>query len=195
MEHLLFDYLSKFIALTDAEKQAIKALNLFKQFKKGTILLKEGQRSDYGYFILKGCIRTYYIIDGEEKTTAFYTEAESLEPLSKINQEPSKHYISCVEDSILLVGNSEIERAMFEQFPRFETLCRVLSEKLLAKNTADFDDFKTSSPEQRYLDLLKTRPDLFQRVPQYQIASFLGITAQSLSRMRARLVASSADKM
>lgn len=194
MEQILFDYLAQFMLLTTDEKKAILDLDLFKHFKKGTIILKEGEHSDYGYFVIKGCIRSFYMVDGEEKTTAFYTEAESIEPLCKINKEPSKQYISCVEDSILLVGNSETEQAMFQKFPRFETLCRVLSEKLLARNTADFADFKTSSPEQRYLDLRAKRPDLMQRVPQYQIASFLGITAQSLSRMRSRLVESSEQK-
>lgn len=195
MEHILFDYLSKYITLTADEKKAIIDLNIFKQYRKGTILLKEGQVSDYGYFVIKGCIRSYYILEGVEKTTAFYTEAESLEPLCKINKRPSKSYVSCVEDSILMVANSEMEQAIFQKFPRFETLCRVLSEELLAKQTADFDDFKTSSPEQRYSSLLQTRPDLFQRVPQYQIASFLGITPQSLSRMRNRLAENSVNKM
>ena len=81
-----------------------------------------------------------------------------------------------------------MERMIFQKFPRFEKLCRILSEELLAKNESEFDDFKISSPEMRYLNLLETRPDLLQRVPQYQLASFLGITPPSLSRMRARLV-------
>jgi DNA-binding MarR family transcriptional regulator len=57
----------------------------------------------------------------------------------------------------------------------------------LVKTRASLDDFKTNSPEQRYLNLVEQRPDLIQRVPQHQIASFLGITPQSLSRMRKRL--------
>jgi CRP-like cAMP-binding protein len=65
--------------------------------------------------------------------------------------------------------------------------CLLLSEDLLAKNQATLDDFKTSSPEQRYLNLLRARPDLAQRVPQHQLASYLGITPQSLSRIRKRI--------
>lgn len=82
-----------------------------------------------------------------------------------------------------------METVTFEKFPRLETLCRVLSEQLLVKNQISFDEFKTSSPEQRYLSLPQTRPDLVQRIPQHQLASFLGIQPQSLSRLRARLVA------
>lgn len=188
MENILFDYLSKYMILTADEKKAIIDLDVFKHYKKGTLLLKEGQFSDYGYFVIKGCIRSYYLVDGDEKTTAFYAEAESLEPLCKINKKPSEYFVSCVEDSILIVANSGIEKIIFQKFPRFETLCRILSEELLAKNKADFDDFKTSSPEQRYLNLFHSRPDLLQRVPQYQIASYLGLTPQSLSRIRKRLL-------
>jgi DNA-binding MarR family transcriptional regulator len=74
------------------------------------------------------------------------------------------------------------------KFPRFDTLCRILSEELLAKQQVDFDAFKTSSPEQRYLNLIDKRPDLIQRVPQHQLASYLGIKPQSLSRLRARIL-------
>ncbi|MDQ3393225.1 MAG: Crp/Fnr family transcriptional regulator [Bacteroidota bacterium] len=188
MEKMLFGYLSKYINLSEEEKKAILDLDIFRTFKKGTILLKEGQLLNDGYFVIKGCIRCYYIIDGEEKTTSFYTETESFTPQCIITKKPSEYYVSCVEDCILTVANPEMEIIIFEKFPRFESLCRILSEELLAKNQASFDNFKTSSPEQRYLYLLKTRPDLLQRVPQYQMASYLGITPQSLSRMRSRLV-------
>lgn len=105
-----------------------------------------------------------------------------------MNGKPSEYYISSVEKSIIMVSNTEMEANIFKKFPKFETLCRVLSEQLLAKNQTQFDEFKTSSPEQRYLHLSKTRPDLLQRVPQYQLASYLGITPQSMSRLRARIV-------
>ena len=188
MEKLLFDYLSQYITLSDEEKKALLDLDIFKQFKKGTILLKEGEISNSGYFVLKGCIRSYYVVDGNEKSTAFYIEAESLDPPCILSGRPSEFFVSCVEKSILIVHNKEMEKIIFQKFPKFESLCRILTEKLLAKNKAEFDDFKISSPEQRYLNLLRTRPDLLQRIPQYQLASFLGITAQSLSRMRNRIV-------
>ena len=105
-----------------------------------------------------------------------------------INKAPSHYFISCVEDSILLVSNSDIEIEVNSKFPKFEVMCRMLSEELLAKKQIDFDEFKTSSPEQRYLNLLQKRPDLLQRVPQHQLASYLGIKPQSLSRLRARIL-------
>ncbi len=188
MKTILFDFISKYITLTEEEKNALLDLDLFHSVKKGTILLSEGQKSKESYFPLKGCIRTYYILDGEEKTTAFYTEMEALTPPCVISKTPSDYYVSCVEDCILLVSNSDMEAEVNRKFPKFDTMCRILSEELLAKQRIDFDAFKTSSPEQRYLNLLQNRPDLIQRVPQHQLASYLGIKPQSLSRLRARII-------
>lgn len=187
MQDILFDFISKYIQLSEDEKQAIIALDIFRTVKKGTVLLKEGKYSDKGYFVLKGCLRTYYVIDGEEKTTAFYTEMEGITPNCVLTKKASKYYVAATEDSIITISNPNLEQEMFEKFPKFESLCRVLSEELLAKQQIDFDQFKTSSPEQRYKHILENRPDLIQRVPQYQLASFLGITPQSLSRLRSRI--------
>jgi len=187
MENVLFEFVSKYITLSEEEKQAIIDLDIFKIYEKGTILLKEGQLSNAGYFVIKGCIRCYYLIEGEERTTAFYTESEPFSPLCSVNKKPSEHYISCVEYSIITVANPEIEKEIFEKFPRFETLCRLISEELLVNNQTSFDNFKNASPEQRYLNLLKSRPGLLQRVPLHQLASYLGMKPESLSRIRKRV--------
>lgn len=188
MQDKLFHFISNYIELSEEEKQAIIDLDIFRMVNKGTVLLEEGAYTKESYFVLQGCIRTYYLIDGEEKTTAFYTEMQGVTPHCVLTKKSSEYYLETTEDSILTVSNVDMEGEIFEKFPRFESLCRVLSEELLAKNQDTFDAFKTSSPEQRYLNLMKNRPDLLQRVPQHQLASYLGITPQSLSRMRARII-------
>lgn len=188
MQDLLFDFIAKYITLTDEEKSILTSLGLFHSFRKGSLLLEEGQKTQSSFFVLKGCIRTYYIIDGEEKTTAFYTEMEGITPHCVIDGSPSRYFISCVEDTILTISTTEMEEEVNRKFPKFEIMCKKLSEELLAKNSIDFDLFKTSSPEQRYLNLLQNRPDLLQRVPQHQLASYLGIKPQSLSRLRTRII-------
>ena len=187
MQRVLFDYIAQYITLTEAEQRAVSALNIFRSVRKGTVLLREGQRSTDGYFVLEGCIRMYYLIDGEEKTTAFYTEMETVTPSCVVSRAPSPYYLATTEDSILTGSNPDMEKEVFAQFPKFETLCRPVTEELVVKQQITFDDFKTSSPEQRYLSLVEQRPDLIRRVPAHQLASFLGIKPQSLSRLRARI--------
>ncbi len=107
-------------------------MTIFRTIKKDTILLKEGQKSNEGCFVLKGCIRTYYIIGLEENTTAFCTKMEGSTPHCGINKASSGYYTSCVEDTIVKFTNPYMEAESFNKFPKFESLCRVLSEELLA---------------------------------------------------------------
>lgn len=194
MQELLFDFISRYISLTEEEKNALLDLDLFHVVKKGTVLLREGQTSRESYFVLKGCIRVYYLIDGEEKTTSFYTELDAFTPQCVTDKAPSGYFVSCVEESILLISNADHSEDINRKFPKFDTMCRMLSEELLARQQIDFDVYKTSTPEQRYVNLLKNRPDLIQRVPQHQLASYLGIKPQSLSRLKARMMEKSKGK-
>ncbi len=186
MQHILFDFLARHIELTDDERKVFSEMDLFKSYSKGTLLLKEGEYARQSYFVIKGCLRSYYLIDGEEKTTAFFLEEDGISPESIVENAPSKYFISCEEDCVLLAASPEMEKTVFKEFPKFESLCRVLTEKELARKQASYADFFNSSAEERYLTIMKTRPQLLQRVPQYQIASYIGIKPESLSRIRKR---------
>lgn len=187
MDTTLIDFLSKYIVLSEEEVQIIKKHNLIKEYKKNTILLSEGQVSKECYLVLKGCVRSYYLLDGEEKTNAFYTENEPITPISYTKKSPSEYYLSCLEDCILSIGTPEKTNHFLNEFPKFASLIATISNELLADNQVLFDDFKNLPPEKRYLKLLEKRPDLIKRVPQYHLASYLGIKPQSLSRIRKRI--------
>lgn len=175
---------------TEEEWEVINDLTTIREYKKGKILLKAGQFSQMTYYVIKGCLRSYYLVGGEEKVTAFFIEKETFTPTCLVTNKPAEHYLDCLEDCLLSVGTPEMEATIMEKFPRFQILCRNYSEELLVKQKTEFDNFKLASPEQRYIDLATERPDLIQRVPQYQIASYLGLTPQSLSRIRKRLIKS-----
>ena len=182
-------YISKFMHLSEAEATAILENMDYKTYKKGDVLLKEGQISDLCYFTLKGCVRQYYVVDGEEKTTNFYTEGQPIAPNEgPFKSMPSKCYLSCVEDSVLTVGTPKDQMILFEQYPQFAVACRIAIEDELGKIQKNFATFMISSPEERYLNLMQTRPELLDRVPQYQLASYLGIKPESLSRIRKRIM-------
>lgn len=188
MEELLLNYLDKFVKFSDEEKIHIMKLIQLNSFKKGDIVLEAGKKTQNSYLVVKGCLRTYYIVDGEEKTTEFFTEEDIIIPICTSDNSLSKYNIVCLEDSVLLVSNPELEAIGFSKFPQFEMLCRVMSEKAFTQKQHQFDTFKISNPEERYKQLLVDRPQLIQRVPQYQIANYLGIMPQSLSRLRKRLI-------
>ncbi|MFD2733568.1 Crp/Fnr family transcriptional regulator [Pedobacter alpinus] len=191
VELLKHQYLNEMFSLmnfTEEEWEVIISLQAFRQYKKGTILLKEGQFSKTSFYVIKGCLRSYYLLDGEEKINEFYTERDYFTPSCLVTNKPAEHYLDCLEDCLVNVSTAESETIIMEKFPRFEKLCRAYSEELVVKQKSEFDRFKIASQEQRYINFATKRPDLMQRVPQYQIASYLGLTPQSLSRIRKRLV-------
>ncbi|MBL7829020.1 MAG: Crp/Fnr family transcriptional regulator [Saprospiraceae bacterium] len=188
-EQEIIDYISKFAPLTQAEIQdIIDSLNI-RIYKKGDFLLKEGQVSDLCFFVLKGCVRQYYLIDGEEKTTNFFTEGDPITAYEgTFKRLPSKFYLACVEDCILTAGTQKAQEELFQKNPKFELICRIAMEDELGKSQTKLASFMTNSPEERYLHLLDTKPELLERVPQYQLASYLGIKPESLSRIRKRIM-------
>lgn len=188
-EYEIIRYISKFMHFSEAEAMAIIENVNFRSYKKGDLLLREGQISNLCYFNVKGIVRQYSLLDGEERTINFYTEGQPISPNEgTFKRMPSKFYLSCVEDCILSVGTPEDEITFFKKFPQFETVCRIAVEDQLGKSQQDFADFMLKTPEERYLNLMKTRPELIDRVPQYQLASYLGIKPESLSRIRKRIM-------
>ena len=188
MENEIVKYLSKYIPINKELEDAVIKSGFIKRYNKGKILLEEGKISNECYFIIKGCIRSYYIKDGEEKTTEFYTEEQAVTPTVYGKKIPSNYFLECIEDTIAGVGNPELETEMYQNFPELEALNLALGEAIMAKKVEEFAEYKMASPEERYTNLLKNRPDLLQRVPQHQIASYLGIKPESLSRIRKRIM-------
>ncbi|WP_417237113.1 Crp/Fnr family transcriptional regulator [Bizionia paragorgiae] len=188
MENEIVRLISRYLELTNEEALAFAECIPIKSFKKGDILLREGQVCRDSYFVIEGCVRKYYIIDGDERTTAFYVEDESIASLqSYTNKTPANHYFECVEDCRLAVLNYEKEQELFKRVPKYEALCRMSMEDDFGEQQEALAKFITSSPEERYKNLLETRPDLIQRVPQYHLASYLGVKPESLSRIRKRI--------
>ena len=187
MNNEFVKFLSKNTSLSGEIINAIVENAVIQNYKKGTILLKEGDRTNECYLILKGCIRSYVIKDGEEKTIEFYTEEQSVSPPNYGKSIPSEIYLDCLEDTVACIGTPEQETEMFGKHPEIESATRVMAEEVLANYQSSFADYKIASAEERYLQLLKDRPDLIQRVPQYQLASYLGVQPESLSRIRKRI--------
>ena len=187
MEEEIFKFLSKYIILTEEEKAIIAEHSLYRFYPADHILLREGQSAKHCFFVLKGLVRSYYLQDGLEKITEIYSELSPINPASYSTGQPSTYYISCVEDSILAISDKESSEDFFKKLPRLKDVGMLLMTDMNAKQQLSYDDFKTLPPEIRYKKFLETRPDLVNRIPQYMIASYLGIQPQSLSRIRKRI--------
>lgn len=186
-EDFLIDYFSQYLTLSKEEVQIIKNEDIIREYSKDAILLREGQIAKECFLVLKGCVKRYYLKDGEEKIMEFYTENDPIAPASYTTQEPSQYYLSCVETCIISTGTAERTERFLQKFPRFVPIFVKIGDNLSAKKQEFLDDFKNLSPEIRYQKLLETRPELVNRVPQYMIASYLGIQPESLSRIRKRI--------
>jgi len=158
-------------------------------FKKGTILLREGQIPSKCYMVVEGCVREYLIVDGEEKSTSFFTEGDTFAPYANDGKEaPSRHYWVCVEDCVLTISNQSFEEELRASLPRLDAIFQEIAVAKIKKAKEEWSLFVSSSPEERYLNLLNTRPFLFNRIAHRHIASYLGMKPQSLSRIRKRIM-------
>ena len=186
---LMLEFLKDVATFSGEELEILRENIKVKTFPKGTLLVEEGGYPSDCYFVLQGCVRKYYLVDGEEKTTAFYTEGQPINVTTgQQRKNPCTYNLECLEDTLVTTGNAEEEAAFFARFPRFETICRVQTEEMLGELEATMAQYMISSPEQRYLSLLKTRPELLARVPQYHLASYIGVKPESLSRIRKRIL-------
>lgn len=188
MKKELIAFLSQFDEFSKSQMEELAALMTVTEVKKNSILVKQGQMCKLCYFVLKGCLRQYIVTDGTEKTIALYTEEEAVNFFTnQENPKASESFLSSLEDSILLVGNPEKDQELYAKFPMLGDITRRMIELDLGKTQNSFAKFMTSSPEERYLNLLEERPGLIQRVPLSMIASYLGVTPESLSRIRKRI--------
>lgn len=160
-----------------------------KSFKKKSIIIDLGKVSDEIFFITKGCTRLFCEKDGEDLTTYFFTEnmfAGSYD--SFLSRKPTIVAMEALEDTEVLALSHQNLEELYQVFPKMNEFVRKSIEQRFVLLHDLFTSYLLNSPEERYLNLINERPDLLQRVPQHYIASFLGVTRVSLSRIRNRIL-------
>ncbi|MFM9331374.1 Crp/Fnr family transcriptional regulator [Paenibacillus mesotrionivorans] len=182
----MFKYLTKYTSFSEEEQRVIASEIRVEEYKKGTILLWQGDVLTKCYFILKGCIRQYAVNAlGREVASNFYTEEQAVVIYNEHSEsKTSKYTLTCLEDCVLVVGDLATINDTYNKYPGLKSMTNRMTVEIFGSVQEDFANFIASSPEERFKSLLHKRPGLIDRVPQHQLASFLGVTPESLSRIK-----------
>lgn len=184
----LLDYFDRHLKLSKEESHFLVDNVPVVQYKAQSVLLKEGQISTAFYFILTGIVRMYYVVDGIEKTTFFYTHQDFVSSYESFTQQiPAAHNIECLTDVAIAVFNIDVVQRILQKYPRFESLSRMVMEKELSVYQEMISSFVTLNGEQRYEKLCRENSALLQQIPQYHIATYLGVSPETLSRIKKRI--------
>lgn len=156
---------------------------------KKTFLLQEGEICNFEAYVVKGCIRTYYIDEnGFDVTLQFAIEDWWVSDMASFyEQKPSRLFIETLEDCELLMFNPETKEELLQRVPKFERVFRLMVQRKLAVTQDRLINTIAKSAQEKYLDFLERYPTIPQRVPQHYIASYLGISPEFLSKVRTKM--------
>jgi CRP-like cAMP-binding protein len=180
----LFQFMARYLDLNENEKRIIQSTNVVRSFRKNDVVSGPLDEQTQNYFVLSGCVCAYTRFGDRETVSEFFFEGEPV-ILAPLSQAPhSAHALRCLEDSTLAISSASEGERLLREFPRFESVCRRFAEDRLAQSLHFCNQLKLLSPSEKYQFILKTRPALIERVPQHFLASYIGIAAETLSRLK-----------
>lgn len=184
----LHQLITQFVTFSDREKAILENAFVFKQVPRKFALVRQGQVANELYFINKGMLRLFYENEGDEITAFIFREnlfASSYD--SFLRQTPSIQSLEALEEADLLVITQSKMNELYEELPKFNILTRKIAEQRFINAQQILSSFLLDSPEERYEKFMQQNGDLLLRVPHHIIASYLGMTPVSMSRIRNRL--------
>ena len=175
-------------AMEETDWKALNSLFTFRQLKKGEFLTKHGEVSRTVSFINKGLLRMCYLIDGKEICTGFVCENNYISSYASfLTQVPSAENIDALEECELVNLSYDDLQQLYKSNPVFEIFGRRIAEYLFIMVSSQTTRLLTLTPEDHYQSIIKYQPFVIQRVPQYMIASCIGISPEHLSRLRKKM--------
>ncbi len=168
--------------------QEFAAKLVVRNYRKGELVIKPGMVCKHVSYVNKGLLRSYYLVDGKEIITSFFAEACYFSDYeSFLSRKPAVMYSEAIEDTEAVDLNYADLQSLYTAHPQCERVGRLVAEELFVHLSNRNSSFLLDTPEQRYARLLQECDPIVQRIPQYMIASYLGITPEALSRIRARI--------
>ena len=188
MHKQVISFFKQFIDLEEKDVLLIEELTTIKHFSKNEFILIQGKVCDFVAFINKGAFRGFYSVDGQEYSKQFFLEdGFCTDYASFLTEKKSLTYLQATEDSTVIIFKKKDVDVMYKTIPNFVQFGKLLAESLYIKVSDITASFILNTPEERYTNLINDRPKVIQSIPQYMIASYLGITPEALSRIRRRL--------
>ena len=181
--------ISKHVSFTEEELKIFHSLLEVKLVSKKEFLLQEGDFCDFEGFVIRGCLRKYYInVNGAEVIVQFAIEDSWISDIASFSDhKPSHFFIEALEDCELLILTPTKKEELLSKVPKFERVFRILVQRNLSVTQDRLLNTIVHSAPEKYLDFLEHYPTIPQRVAQHYIASYLGISAEFLSKVRSRL--------
>lgn len=159
-----------------------------KTYEKGDFFIKEDEFCDYVGFINKGFFNFFYLIEGVQHIRGFFFSNEFISnyPCFLLKNR-SKFYVQALEDSSVTLIHRDALFLLYKKLPKIQKLSRNIVEGLYIEVSEKFEAFFLKTAEERYLDLIKSGPKVTEKIPQYMIASYLGVTPEGFSRIKKRM--------
>jgi CRP-like cAMP-binding protein len=187
-EELLRKLYAQFIRLSKEKWQTLLNAHTQQEFKKGKILSKPGELVQEVHFIISGGIRMYYVKNNREYTCSFCFEGSYLgDYKSMLTSQPSRLYVEAIEDTVVYSLSKENMEELYHHSPEFIQFGKRFAEFLFTEITSRNESFLFETPEERYIQIMDEYPQLIQRIPQYMLASYIGVTPETISRIRKRI--------
>lgn len=182
-------YVGRYAAFTEAELSAFNHLLAYKKVPKKTLLLQQGEICNFEAFVIKGCLRKYYIdANGSEVVLQFAIENWWISDIASFHeQQPSGLFIETLENCELLLLSPATKETLLTEIPKFERMFRLMVQRNLSVTQNRLINTISRTAQEKYLDFLEKYPTIPQRVAQHYIASYLGISAEFLSKVRTKL--------
>ncbi|MDN3668226.1 Crp/Fnr family transcriptional regulator [Echinicola jeungdonensis] len=188
-QELILQNIAKHISLNPSEEEVFLSLLEPKTFKRKSIVLKEGEVARYTYFVVKGCLRTYKIdLDGSLRISHFAIEEYWVSDLNSfLTQTPAVEWVDALEETeVLQLSATNLER-LYKEVPKFERFFRILHQNAYGALHRRLMKNISGTAEDRYMQFCKRYPGLENRISQKQVAAYLGITPEFLSKMKRKL--------